>query len=79
MEKFELDKTVIQILSMSNVNHFTAMEIRTAYIALKQDEELNPTISRRFVYEELLKLIISVSTIEINENEPVLKKNISNI
>ena len=57
MEKFELDKTVIQILSMPNVNHFTAMEIRTAYIALKQDEELNPTISRRFVYEELLKLI----------------------
>ena len=56
MEKFELDKTVIQILSMPNVNHFTATEIRTAYIAIKQDEELSPTASRRFVYEELLKL-----------------------
>lgn len=56
MEKFELDKTVIQILSMPNVNNFTATEIRTAYIAIKQDVELNPTISRRFVYEELLKL-----------------------
>ncbi|MEZ9235558.1 MULTISPECIES: hypothetical protein [unclassified Shewanella] len=56
MEKFELDKTVIQILSMPNVNHFTATEIRTAYIAIKQDAELNPTVSRRFVYEELLKL-----------------------
>ncbi|MAD03408.1 MAG: hypothetical protein CMK65_07295 [Pseudoalteromonas sp.] len=56
MEKFELDKTVIQILSMPNVNHFTATEIRTAYIAIKQDVELNPTVSRRFVYEELLKL-----------------------
>lgn len=56
MEKFELDKTVIQILSMPNVNHFTATEIRTAYIAIRQDAELNPTASRRFVYEELLKL-----------------------
>lgn len=57
VEKFELDKTVIQILSMPNVNHFTATEIRTAYIAIKQDTKLNPTESRRFVYEELLKLI----------------------
>ncbi|TMO54629.1 hypothetical protein [Pseudoalteromonas phenolica] len=56
MEKLELDRTVIQILSMPNVNHFTATEIRTAYIAIKQDENLNPTVSRRFVYEELLKL-----------------------
>lgn len=56
MEKFELDKTVIQILSMPNINHFTATEIRTAYIAIKQDVEINPTISRRFVYEDLLKL-----------------------
>ncbi|PKH91713.1 hypothetical protein CXF76_10395 [Pseudoalteromonas sp. 78C3] len=56
MEKFELDKTVIQILCMPNVNHFTATEIRTAFIAIKQDAELNPTASRRFVYEELLKL-----------------------
>lgn len=56
MEKFELDKTVVQILSMPNINHFTATEIRTAYIAIKQDVELNPTVSRRFVYEELLKL-----------------------
>jgi len=56
MEKFELDKTVVQILSMPNVNHFTATEIRTAYIAIKQDADLNPTVSRRFVYEELLKL-----------------------
>ncbi|TMO83080.1 hypothetical protein [Pseudoalteromonas spongiae] len=56
MEKFELDKTVIQILSMPNINHFTATEIRTAYIAINQDTELNPAESRRFVYEELLKL-----------------------
>ncbi|KPV99393.1 hypothetical protein [Pseudoalteromonas sp. P1-8] len=57
MEKFELDKSVIQILSMPNINNFTATEIRTAYIAIKNDADLDPSISRRFVYDELLKLI----------------------
>lgn len=57
MEKFELDKIVTQSLSMHNVNRFTVSEIKTTYITIKQDETLNPAEVRRFVYEELLKLV----------------------
>jgi len=57
MENHELDNTLIKILSLSNINHFTATEIRTAYIAIQQDVTLDPADVRRFVYEELLKQI----------------------
>jgi hypothetical protein len=57
MNTFKLDKIFTDILSMPNINHFSAVEIRTAYIAIIQDEKLVPASVRRFVYEELLKLV----------------------
>lgn len=50
------NKTFIEIISMPNINNFSAIEIRTAYIALTKDELLVPAEVRRLVYEELLKL-----------------------
>ncbi|TWX71730.1 hypothetical protein ESZ36_00390 [Colwellia demingiae] len=56
METIKLNKTFIKIISMPNINHFSAVEIRTAYIAVTKDEKLVPAEVRRFIYEELLKL-----------------------
>ncbi|TYK66823.1 hypothetical protein [Colwellia echini] len=56
METIKLNKTFIEIISMPNINHFSAVEIRTAYIAITKDEKLVPAEVRRFIYEELLKL-----------------------
>jgi hypothetical protein len=49
--------TFNQILVLKNIDHFSAVEIRTAYIAIQMDEKLDPASIRRFVYEELLKLV----------------------
>ena len=49
--------TFNQIIVLKNIDHFSAVEIRTAYLAIKRDEQLDPASVRRFVYEELLKLV----------------------
>ncbi|WP_418609282.1 hypothetical protein ACNSN2_18625 [Pseudoalteromonas sp. US3C1013] len=49
--------TFNQILVLKNIDHFSAVEIRTAYLSIKRDEGLDPASVRRFVYEELLKLV----------------------
>ncbi|WP_042149516.1 MULTISPECIES: hypothetical protein [unclassified Pseudoalteromonas] len=49
--------TFNQIIVLKNIDHFSAVEIRTAYLSIKRDEGLDPTSVRRFVYEELLKLV----------------------
>lgn len=49
--------TFNQIIVLKNIDHFSAVEIRTAYLAIKKDEQLDPAFVRRFVYEELLKLV----------------------
>jgi len=49
--------TFNQIIVLKNIDHFSAVEIRTAYLAIKKDEQLDPASVRRFVYEELLKLV----------------------
>jgi len=49
--------TFNQIIVLKNIDHFSAVEIRTAYLSIKRDEHLDPASVRRFVYEELLKLV----------------------
>ncbi len=53
----KLDRTIKTIISMSNVDHFTVVEIRTAYLALKCDERLNSAQIRTFVYVEIQRLV----------------------
>ena len=66
-----LDPTIIAILSMENINQFTVVEIRTAYIMVKQDDSLNPVEIRKLVYNELHKLVrngwLKVSTSEMRK------------
>jgi hypothetical protein len=49
--------TFNQIIVLKNIDHFSAVEIRTAYLSIKRNEQLDPASVRRFVYEELLKLV----------------------
>jgi hypothetical protein len=51
-----IDKCVGQIIANKNVNYFSVLEVRTAFLALKNDPSINGTDARRFVYSELLKL-----------------------
>lgn len=57
IKMMKIDSTVGKVLSFENINHFTTLEIRTAYLALKDDSGINPNNARRFVYTELLKLV----------------------
>lgn len=52
-----IDELIGSIISLKNINHFSAVEIRTAIIVIKRDQTLVPSEVRRFVYEELLKLV----------------------
>ncbi|WP_166370290.1 hypothetical protein [Psychromonas sp. SA13A] len=51
------DQYIGKILSFPNMDHFSAVEIRTAYLVLKNDEDTDKSDARRFVYSELLKLV----------------------
>jgi hypothetical protein len=64
----KLDIFVAQIITAPNVDHFTTSDVRSAYIALKNDPSIDPIVIRRKVYAELLKL----------EKKGWLKKLISN-
>ena len=52
----KLDIFVAQIITAPNVDHFTTSDVRSAYIALKNDPSIDPIVIRRKVYAELLKL-----------------------
>jgi hypothetical protein len=52
-----VDKVISSIIALRNIDLFSALEVKVAYIAIKQDEQLAPAFVRRFVYEELLKLV----------------------
>jgi hypothetical protein len=52
-----IDRQIGNILTLKNIDHFSAIEIRTAYISIQRDEQLDPASVRRFVYETLLKLV----------------------
>jgi hypothetical protein len=51
------DNVVGRIIAFECVNHFSATEIRTAYIILKNDPSMNKNDARRYIYTELIKLV----------------------
>lgn len=53
----KLDETFKCIVANPKINHFTAIEIRTAYLVLNQQSRLDNAEARRFVYAELVKLV----------------------
>lgn len=52
-----LDPLLKSIISMKNIDRFSITEIRTAYIALLKDEEVDKGRLRQFIYDELNKLV----------------------
>jgi hypothetical protein len=63
----KLNNLVAQIVVAPNFDHFSAVEVRAAYLALNKDKSVDPNYARRFVYTELLKLV----------NRGWLKKSVS--
>ena len=53
----KIDPLVAQIIVATNFDHFTTSDVRSAYLALKNAPYLVPTIVRRNIYAELLKLV----------------------
>ena len=53
----KIDPFVAQIIATPNFDHFTTSDVRSSYFVLKNDLSLEPTIVRRFIYAELLKLV----------------------
>lgn len=51
----KLETIVAQIIQAKNFDRFTTSDVRSAYLALKNDPTLDPIIVRRKVYAELLK------------------------
>lgn len=63
----KLNNLVAQIIVAPNFDHFSTVEVRSAYLALNNDKSVDPNDARRFVYTELLKLV----------NKGWLKKSVS--
>jgi hypothetical protein len=53
----KLDPLVAQIIVAKNFDHFTTSDVRSAYFALKGDHSLDPSIVRKQIYAELIKLV----------------------
>lgn len=53
----KLNRLLGHILLAPNFDHFSAVELRAAYITLHPDKNLIPSDARRFVYAELAKLV----------------------
>jgi hypothetical protein len=53
----KLNQLLAQIISAPNFDRFSAVELRSAYIAMHSDKNIDPSTSRRFVYAELVKLV----------------------
>tara|TARA_R110000737_G_scaffold207884_1_gene225734 strand:- start:5924 stop:6445 length:522 start_codon:yes stop_codon:yes gene_type:complete len=53
----KLNRLLGQIMSAPNFDHFSAVELRAAYITMHPDKNLIPSDARRFVYAELVKLV----------------------
>jgi hypothetical protein len=51
-----LDRFLRTIIGMQNIDNFTVLEIRTAYIALMKAEHVDPSKVRTVVYTQLNKL-----------------------
>tara|TARA_B110000211_G_scaffold235033_1_gene308758 strand:+ start:18086 stop:18604 length:519 start_codon:yes stop_codon:yes gene_type:complete len=48
---------VTQIINVANFDNFTTADVRSSYMALKNDPTLEPVKIRRRIYAELLKLV----------------------
>lgn len=57
MSSFKINKRFFDILSMPNIDHFSTVEIRTAYIALNRDPSLDSSAIRRNIYTEILRFV----------------------
>ena len=55
--EMKLDETFKFIISNPKLDHFSAIEIRTAYLIVEPDCKLSASEARRFVYAELIKLV----------------------
>lgn len=53
----KIEPTVQGILSLRNIDNFSAIEIRTAILVFKNDPTLDPSEVRRLVYAELVKFV----------------------
>lgn len=53
----KVDKLVGFIISHPKIDHFTALEVRTAYLLLSEDDALTAAEARKKVYAQLLKLV----------------------
>jgi hypothetical protein len=53
----KFDPFVAQIIVETDFDHFTTSDVRSAYLALKNDPALVSTTVRRNIYSELLKLV----------------------
>jgi len=53
----KLDPLIKTIICKRNIDRFTVVEVRTAYIALHQDQTLDPARVRKLVYAQLNKLV----------------------
>ncbi|MCL1078616.1 hypothetical protein D5R81_11950 [Parashewanella spongiae] len=53
----KLHHLVAQIIIQPNFDYFTAIEMRSAFLALSDDKNLDPDATRRFVYTQLTKLV----------------------
>ncbi|NMP04847.1 hypothetical protein HHE94_19265 [Pseudoalteromonas arctica] len=53
----KFDPLVAQIIVAPNFDNFTTSDVRSAYLALKNDASLVPTTVRRSIYAELIKLV----------------------
>lgn len=53
----KFDPLVAQIIVATNFDHFTTSDVRSAYLALKNDPSLEPNKVRKNIYAELLKLV----------------------
>jgi hypothetical protein len=53
----KFDPLVAQIVVAPNFDNFTTSDVRSAYLAIKNDASLVPTAVRRSIYAELVKLV----------------------
>lgn len=53
----KLDETFKYIVTNPKLDHFSAIEVRTAYLIIDDACELSASELRRFVYAELVKLV----------------------
>ena len=53
----DFNQDIGKIIVLPNIDYFSVVEIRTAYMAQKNDADLDKSDARRFVYAELIKLV----------------------